>query len=162
MSREIRAGHEFILTVSCVDTPGLVFAVSSYLIQHNGNILQSQQFDDRASGAFFMRVHFDVPGGAVLDALRAGFAHVAGAFRMTWQLADAATPTRTLIMVSRFGHCLNDLLYRQSTAVSTWTLLRSSPITPISATWPRRTAFRFHQYRSRRTPRLTPRLACWR
>ena len=115
MSRVIHAGREFILTVSCVDTPGLVFAVSSYLIQHNGNILQSQQFDDRASGAFFMRVHFDVPGGAVLDELRAGFSHVAGAFRMTWKLADAATPTRTLIMVSRFGHCLNDLLYRQST-----------------------------------------------
>jgi formyltetrahydrofolate deformylase len=108
-------GQEFVLTVSCLDTPGLVFAVSGYLVQHRGNILQSQQFDDRRTGEFFMRVHFDVvAGGADLAELRAGFGYVAESFRMTWQLVDAATSTRTLIMVSKFGHCLNDLLYRHS------------------------------------------------
>jgi formyltetrahydrofolate deformylase len=115
VARNPLPGNEFVLTVSCIDTPGLVFAVSSYLVQHNGNILQSQQFDDRAAQEFFMRVHFDVSGGADLESLRTGFGYVAQSFRMTWDLVDASTPTRTLVMVSRFGHCLNDLLYRYST-----------------------------------------------
>jgi formyltetrahydrofolate deformylase len=112
MSARPTAGHEFVLTVSCADKPGLVYAVSSYLIQHSGNIRQSQQYDDRDTGEFFMRVHFDVAGPGTLDDLRAGFGHVAESFRMRWNLDDAATPTRTLVMVSKFGHCLNELLFR--------------------------------------------------
>jgi len=106
-------GREYILTLSCADTPGLVFAVGGYLVQHRCNILQSQQFDDRLTGLFFMRVHFEVSDSATtLDDLLSGFTHVAGSFRMDWRLTDATTRTRTLVMVSRFDHCLNDLLYK--------------------------------------------------
>jgi formyltetrahydrofolate deformylase len=107
------AGREFILTLSCQDGPGLVFAVTGYLVRFGANILASQQFDDRLTGRFFMRVHFDFVGGkGDLAQLRAGFDHVSVTHSMEYELVDAATPTRTLIMVSKFGHCLNDLLYR--------------------------------------------------
>jgi formyltetrahydrofolate deformylase len=115
MSPRPQPGSEYILTVSCRDQPGLVYAVSSYLVQHSGNIRQSQQFDDRSNDEFFMRVHFDVAGGVELAELRAGFRHVAASFQMSWELVDASTPTRILIMVSKFGHCLNDLLFRHHT-----------------------------------------------
>jgi formyltetrahydrofolate deformylase len=114
MSPRPRPGREFILTLSCPDRPGLVYAVSSFLVQHSGNILESQQFDDRMHDRFFMRVHFEVTDERVsLDRLRDGLAYVAGSFRMSWDLVDASTPPKVLIMVSRFGHCLNDLLFRQ-------------------------------------------------
>jgi formyltetrahydrofolate deformylase len=110
------ADREFILTLSCLDTPGLVFAVSGYLVQHSCNILQNQQFDDRLTGLFFMRVHFEASNPQTsLEELQAGFAHVASSFRMTWNITPSQTPTRTLIMVSKFDHCLNDLLYRYRT-----------------------------------------------
>src|SRR6266511_2470998 len=64
MSPRPQPGSEYVLTVSCQDKPGLVFAVSSFLVQHSGNIRQSQQFDDRRNDAFFMRVHFDEIGRA--------------------------------------------------------------------------------------------------
>ncbi|MEU3839488.1 formyltetrahydrofolate deformylase [Streptomyces sp. NPDC028635] len=116
MSPRPQPGREFVLTLSCPDRAGLVHAVTSYLVRHSGNILESQQFDDRLQDRFFMRVHFDLSHpGVSLDQLRTGFGPVAEAYRITWQLHDAATPTRTLIMVSKFGHCLNDLLFRQST-----------------------------------------------
>jgi len=103
----------YILTLSCPDMPGIVYAVSSFLVQHNCNILASQQFDDRETGQFFMRVNFDTPDPAVtLDSLRSGFLYVGASFQMTWQLHDAAAKYRVLIMVSKFGHCLSDLLFR--------------------------------------------------
>jgi formyltetrahydrofolate deformylase len=105
------AGREYVLTLSCPDTPGIVYAVSSFLVQQGGNISQSQQFDDRLSNQFFMRVQFAVKDANLTD-LRTGFARVAQAFHMSWQIHDAATPIRTLLLVSRFGHCLNDLLFR--------------------------------------------------
>jgi len=105
--------REFIMTLTCTDTPGLVFAVSSYLVQHSCNILQNQQFDDRLTGLFFMRLHFETSNASTtLEDLQAGFSPVASSFQMTWQLTPATTPTRALIMVSKFDHCLNDLLYR--------------------------------------------------
>jgi formyltetrahydrofolate deformylase len=108
--------REFVLTLSCPDRSGLVHAVTGFLVRHSGNIQESQQFDDRLQDRFFMRVHFDVSApGTTLEDLRSGFAPVAEAYRITWQLRNAATPTRTLIMVSKFGHCLNDLLFRQRT-----------------------------------------------
>jgi formyltetrahydrofolate deformylase len=105
-------GPEYVLTITCPDTPGIVYAVSSFLVQHGGDIRQSQQFDDHVTDQFFMRVQFTLPGAADVEALRAAFARVAVAFSMSWQLYDASVPTRTLILVSRFGHCLNDLLFR--------------------------------------------------
>ncbi|MFG2030576.1 formyltetrahydrofolate deformylase [Streptomyces sp. NPDC048825] len=116
MSPRPDPGREFVLTLSCPDQAGLVHAVSGFLVDHSGNILESQQFDDRLQGRFFMRVHFDVSDPrASLERLRTDFAPVAEAYRIEWRLWDAAAPTRTLIMVSKYGHCLNDLLFRKST-----------------------------------------------
>ncbi len=104
--------HEHILTLSCRDRPGIVHAVSGFLLEHGGNILEAQQFDDRATGLFFMRVHFETRDGADAAGLDAAFEPVASAFAMRRQFFDAAHRTRTVLMVSRLGHCLNDLLFR--------------------------------------------------
>ena len=106
-------GAEFVLTLSCPDRPGIVHAVAAYLHRAGCNILDSQQYADRAVVRFFMRVHVEAAatdGGA---GLRAGFAGTAGAFGMEWELHDLARRPRVLILVSREGHCLNDLLYRR-------------------------------------------------
>jgi formyltetrahydrofolate deformylase len=109
-------GNEFVLTIACPDRPGIVYAVSSCLVQHSGNIVDSAQFDDRLDDRFFMRVHFETLDAKVtLEQLREGFEDVAQSFQMTWQLHDASAKFRTLILVSSFGHCLNDLLFRWST-----------------------------------------------
>jgi formyltetrahydrofolate deformylase len=106
-------GREFILTISCQDKPGIVYAVSSFLVQRSANILDSQQYGDSLSGHFFMRVHFAVPPpGCSLADLEQGFSWVAEAYQMSWRMCDASARTRTLIMVSRLGHCLTDLLFR--------------------------------------------------
>ena len=109
-------GREYVLTLSCPDKPGIVYAVSSFLVQHSANILASQQYGESPDGRFFMRVHFSVPPpGQPLADLERGISWVAEAFHMTWQLHDRAARVRTLIMVSRLGHCLNDLLFRWKT-----------------------------------------------
>ena len=109
-------GREYVLTLSCPDKPGIVYAVASFLVQHSANILASQQYGESPDGRFFMRVHFSVPPHGVQPAgLERGFSWVAEAFGMSWQLHDAAERVRTLIMVSRLGHCLNDLLFRWKT-----------------------------------------------
>jgi formyltetrahydrofolate deformylase len=111
----VTRNSEFVLTIQCPDRPGIVYAVSSFLIHCSGNILESQQFDERIEQRFFMRVHFEVFDAAMtLDRLRELFTPVAAASEMVWELWDADARYRTLIMVSREGHCLNDLLYRQS------------------------------------------------
>jgi len=90
--------------------------VASFLVQHSANIVASQQYGESPDGRFFMRVHFSVPPHGVQPAgLERGFSWVAEAFGMSWQLHDAAERVRTLIMVSRLGHCLNDLLFRWKT-----------------------------------------------
>jgi formyltetrahydrofolate deformylase len=106
----------YILTLSCADVPGIVFAVSQFLVGQGGNITQSQQFGDPETGTFFMRVTFTPVGGTPpsLGLLRKQFAAVAEKFGMTWRLLDAADKQRVLLMVSKFGHCLNDLLFRWS------------------------------------------------
>ncbi|HEX6518249.1 MAG TPA: formyltetrahydrofolate deformylase [Nocardioidaceae bacterium] len=105
----------FVLTIVCPDQPGIVHAVSGFLVRNSGNILESQQFDDLAQDRFFMRVRFSVSEPRVtLETLREGFAPVAAAYGMEWQLWEADAPYRTLIMVSKFTHCLNDLLFRWS------------------------------------------------
>jgi formyltetrahydrofolate deformylase len=109
-------GREYVLTLSCPDKPGIVYAVSSFLVQHSANILASQQYGESPDGRFFMRVHFCLPPpGQPLADLERGFSWVAEAFHMAWQLHDRAARVRTLIMVSRLGHCLNDLLFRWKT-----------------------------------------------
>ena len=116
MSDEERRGLEFILTLSCPDKPGIVYAVSSFLVQHSGNIIASQQYGTPDDGRFFMRVHFAVPQpGRTAAELERDFSWVAEAFHMSWRLHDKSERIRTLLMVSRLGHCLNDLLFRWKT-----------------------------------------------
>jgi formyltetrahydrofolate deformylase len=106
---------EFVLTFACPDRPGIVYAVSSFLVQQSCNILESQQFDDREHDRFFMRVHFECyRPDSTLDSLREAFEWVAQAHSMRWGMWDARAPHRTLILVSRAGHCLHELLYRWS------------------------------------------------
>ena len=110
---------DYVLVLTCPDRPGVVHAVSGFLVRHGGNIVESQQFGDRLTGRFFMRIDFVVPGTGAeqigVDDLRSDFAYVATEFDMTFELWDARTPYRTLIMVSKHLHCLNDLLFRYST-----------------------------------------------
>jgi len=108
--------REYVLTVDCPDGPGLVHAVTGFVVHNSGDILESQQFDDRLTGRFFLRIHFEVLDAAVtLERLRQEFQEVARVHAMNWQLWDAHAPYRTLLMVSKFGHCLNDLLFRWKT-----------------------------------------------
>lgn len=105
-----------ILTLSCADRPGLVHAVSGYLVEINANIVESHQFEAVDARRFFMRIRFDLLDGAPdLETVRSGFHAIAAAYGMEWALAAADAPTRTLVLVSRFGHCLNDLLFRART-----------------------------------------------
>lgn len=104
--------HNFVLTVTCNSTRGIVAAISGYLAGKGCNIVDSAQFDDLDTGRFFMRVSFISEEGVGLDTLREGFVSIAAPFEMNFDFHDSAHRTRTLLMVSRFGHCLNDLLYR--------------------------------------------------
>ena len=103
--------ESFVLTLSCPDRLGIVHAVSGFLADHGCNIVDSQQFGDRGTGRFFMRVHVE-SAERRLPQLQAAFAPIAAGFGMDWKLHDARAKPRVLVMVSRQGHCLNDLLYR--------------------------------------------------
>ena len=103
---------KYVLTVSCNSTRGIVAAISGFLTDHGCNITDSAQFDDPETGKFFMRVSFVSEEGATLDALQADFTPVASPFGMDYAFHDEAVKMKVVIMVSRFGHCLNDLLYR--------------------------------------------------
>jgi formyltetrahydrofolate deformylase len=102
-----------ILTLSCDDRPGLVAAVTGFLAQRTCNILESQQFNDTEDGQFFMRVVFDMMDGAPdVDVLKDGFAPLGASHQMNWSIRSALERRRVLLMVSKFDHCLGDLLYR--------------------------------------------------
>lgn len=104
---------EYILTLSCPDQRGIVHNVSGFLADHGCNIIDSAQFGDALSQLFFMRVHFAAEDAGVTDeALRSGFAALATAWHMDLQLFDARFKPRVMLMVSKIGHCLNDLLFR--------------------------------------------------
>jgi formyltetrahydrofolate deformylase len=109
---------DFVLALDCPDRPGIVHAVTGFLVQRGGNIIESQQFGDPSNGRFFMRIDFAVEGAesgrVTVEDLRADFAGVAQSFAMTFELWDARAPYRTLVMVSKQLHCLNDLLFRHS------------------------------------------------
>lgn len=105
----------YVLTLSCPDVTGVVHAVSGFLAGVGCNIVDSAQFGDSITATFFMRVSFDVVEGVQdLDALTGGFRPVGNRFGMNWAIRDSTIKPRVLLMVSRFGHCLNDLLYRHS------------------------------------------------
>ena len=103
---------KFCLTVACDSTRGIVAAISGYLADQGCNITASSQYDDPQTGKFFMRVSFVPETGATLDKLDKGFDEAARKFGMTWQFHDEGRKMKVIVMVSRFGHCLNDLLYR--------------------------------------------------
>jgi formyltetrahydrofolate deformylase len=104
--------EQYVLTLSCPDKQGIVHAVSSYLFMTGCNIEDSQQFGDHDTGLFFMRVHFSAGAPVTVEKLRASFAAVGDSFHMDWQIHRANERMRVILMVSRFGHCLNDLLFR--------------------------------------------------
>jgi len=103
---------KYCLTVACPTTRGIVAAIATYLAENGCNITDSSQFDDTQTGKFFMRVSFVSEAGLDLAALETGFASTAKTFDMVAKFHDEAEKMKVIIMVSRFGHCLNDLLYR--------------------------------------------------
>ncbi len=100
-----------ILTLSCRDRPGITARVTSYLFDKGGNIIEAQQFNDVEDAEFFMRVAFD-PGPADPEAIRAGFTALAAEYGMRWSLRSRDKARKVLLLVSKFDHCLGDLLYR--------------------------------------------------
>ncbi len=105
--------HQYVLTLSCPDRPGIVSAVSTFLAHNGQNILDAQQFDDVETQKFFLRVVFTAADLAVeLPALQTGFAAIAERFAMDWQMRDRAAHRRVMLLVSKSDHCLVDILYR--------------------------------------------------
>lgn len=100
------------LTVTCKSTRGVVAAITNFLAQSGCNLIDSSQFDDQETGQFFMRVGFVSETGEDQASLTQGMTEVAAKFEMDYAFHDTDTKLKTVIMVSRFGHCLNDLLYR--------------------------------------------------
>jgi formyltetrahydrofolate deformylase len=108
--------HQYVLTLSCPDRPGIVSAVSTFLAHSGQNILDAQQFNDVETDKFFMRVVFTAADLAVgLSALQTGFAAIAERFGMAWQMRDRANRRRVILLVSKSDHCLVDILYRWRT-----------------------------------------------
>jgi formyltetrahydrofolate deformylase len=107
-----------LLTLACPDRPGITARVTGFLFERGCNILDAQQFNDRAGNGggdrFFMRVVFD-PDGTSAETLRAEFASLASDYAMAWKMVREDRPRRTIILVSKFDHCLVDLLYRWRT-----------------------------------------------
>jgi formyltetrahydrofolate deformylase len=109
----INRGADFTLTLSCADRRGIVSAVAGFLDGNGCTIVDSQQFGDEATGQFFMRVHLRSEVGFIkASQLGKEFESVAQDFGMSWELHDSSVQARLLIMVSKQGHCLNDLLFR--------------------------------------------------
>lgn len=108
------SAHTCVLTLSCNDRPGIVHAVTGVLLKHECNITKSSQHEDREAGRFYMRIRLDVPSGFSEEAFKSDFKVVADTFEMDWNFYDQTVRPRVLLMVSKFDHCLHDLLYRQA------------------------------------------------
>ncbi|WFP17480.1 formyltetrahydrofolate deformylase [Citricoccus muralis] len=109
------SSNEFVLTFSCPQRPGIVHSLTGALVEHDGDIIELKQFDDPRANHYFLRLHFSVADASVAGAdgpLRAELAQLAESYGAAWSLTAHGAPQRVLIMVSKFGHCLNDLLYR--------------------------------------------------
>ncbi|MDB5650957.1 MAG: formyltetrahydrofolate deformylase [Hyphomicrobiales bacterium] len=103
---------QYVLTLSCPNRPGIVAGVSTYLFAHGCNILDAQQFDDTQTNVFFMRVVFDGVDELAFKEICKGFAEIGDKFAMNWIMRAVAVRKRVMILVSKFDHCLADLLYR--------------------------------------------------
>ncbi|WP_426975722.1 formyltetrahydrofolate deformylase [Pseudarthrobacter sp. O4] len=107
---------EHVLTLDCAESPGIVHAISGFLLDHGCDIIDNKQYGDRGEGHFFMRVHFSSAKEAFgTEQLRSDFTALAEKWKMNWQLEPQGRKRRVLVMVSKFGHCLNDLLFRART-----------------------------------------------
>ncbi|WP_460062808.1 formyltetrahydrofolate deformylase [Streptomyces sp. YKOK-I1] len=105
--------NRFVLTLSCPERSGIVNAVTGFLVRHSCDITEHQQFDDPDHGQVFLRTGFtSIDGTITLDGLKEEFASIADTYGMQWELRDATAKVRVLVMVSKFDHCLADLLYR--------------------------------------------------
>ncbi|VFU16604.1 ACT domain-containing protein [Methylocella tundrae] len=109
---EKSAPPTYILSVSCPDRIGVVADVAAFLLAHNCNIVESSQFSDADNGRFFLRNAFQPRSGASLDALREAFAPLVERYEIKAGFFDAAAKVKTLVLVSKLGHCLNDLIFR--------------------------------------------------
>ncbi|RTZ59686.1 MAG: formyltetrahydrofolate deformylase, partial [Gammaproteobacteria bacterium] len=105
----------FILTVTCQAMVGVVAAITGFLAERQGYIAEMAQYDDEATGRFFCRVVFrlDPEVSPDIETLKKDFVAIADKFDMGWSVRDAGVPTRTLILVSKADHCLDDLLFRK-------------------------------------------------
>ena len=130
--------NAYILTLSCEDRAGLVAKVSGLLFENGGNIVEAQQFDDAGTGRFFMRVRFDtVAAEPGIDVLRERFGTLAAENGLTWAIRAQATPKRVLMMVSKFDHCLGDLLYRRrigELAMDVVGIISNHPLSALNTT----------------------------
>ncbi len=108
----VSVSDSFILTLSCPDRAGIVHAVTGLLAEHGGNITEAAQFNDQDTNRFFMRVQFKLPSAEGEPALASAMATLSQQLQMKWQLHAAERPMRSILLVSKLGHCLNDLLFR--------------------------------------------------
>ena len=118
MSQPTLSQPHYVLTIASPDRPGIVAAVTTHLFETGGNILEAQQFDDEETDRFFMRVVFAPSTESGTDferEFRDGFGTIADRFGMEWTLRDRAEKKRVMLLVSKFDHCLADLLYRWRT-----------------------------------------------
>ena len=106
------ATEQYILTLSCANQPGIVAKVSAALFDHGGNIGEAHQFDDPLTGRFFMRVVFDMSESHDSSGVSGAIAALGESYAMTWELHPRSHLTKVLLLVSKFDHCLGDLLYR--------------------------------------------------
>jgi formyltetrahydrofolate deformylase len=102
---------EFVLSLACPNQPGIVAAIATLLFEQGADITEAQQFDDPESRRFFMRTVFVADAGHAA-AIEAGIAPIAARLHMEWRLQDRSRPRRVMLLVSKFDHCLVDLLYR--------------------------------------------------
>jgi len=108
--------NEYILTLSCNDKPGIVAAVSNFLYQNGSNIIESKQFGDSCTNSFFMRNHFsDSEIFSSQKVIEDGFSLIAKKYDMKWNISNVSYKPKVLIMVSKEGHCLNQILHRYQT-----------------------------------------------
>ena len=123
--------NTMILTLSCIDRPGIVARVSTFLFERGCNILEAEQFDDDETGRFFARIAFK--GDAPVEALRAAFEPIAADYAMDWRIRPRGERRRVMLLASKFDHCLADLIYR-------WRIGELPiEITAVASNWPAET-----------------------
>ncbi|MFL9933920.1 formyltetrahydrofolate deformylase [Paraburkholderia sp. RL18-103-BIB-C] len=104
--------RRYIINLSCEDRPGIIHDVATFVSSRGGNVLQSSQSTDEVTGKFFLRMDFELPVAVSLESIQGDFRAIADLHRMKWRLAPADVKGKMLVMVSQYGHCLNDLLFR--------------------------------------------------